>query len=771
MKFLQVPTTYSAGKAGAVRALAPTSTRPVFGWRSFQAAAAPALPKVSDLRHKRLVSSGRAALYQALKLLPPLPGGEVLIPSYHCPTMVAAPVMLGYRPRYYAINADGLPDIASLGSGAGVAAIVVAHFFGRPQSLAAVRQWCDAEGVALIEDCAHCYFGQAGERPVGAWGDYAIASLTKFLPVPEAGLLASATRPLPDLGLSSAPILAQLKGVLDLFERACTAGTLPGIQWLLRPLFALKSRLRRPAGAQAASLQTADPLLAQADMQRVGQRALAASARLLPFLPLGRTVLRRQAHARRFRLGFAQAAGARPLFDEDDVSSAVPYVFPLWIASACAANRVYQGLRARGHAVFRWDSLWPGTPQLAADEGPRWSSQVLQLLCHQDLTDAQIDAAIACALGLLKGDGSSALPRSLSQAQPALAWQRLPALALADETWRGHWDRLNAGRGRVAILDARAVCAALAAFANNKHVALHAASEAGEIVAMMLLVPQGRLRLTTFQPSQLPLGAWVAAPHLSASLLAASLLRGIPWRLALSITQIDPLYAPRESDSAAVRHDDYITTPWLDIAGDFEEYWDSRGKNLRQNLRKQRRRLASEGIATRMRRIVDPDEMADALRRYAALEASGWKAQAGTHVVADEAQGRFYEQLFEEAARHGEARIYEYLFNDQTVAMNLGLLRAKKLIVLKTAYDANVDKAISPASLLREEELREFFATGEVRRIEYYGRAMEWHGRLTGETRILHHLSCYRWPLLRQWADRRRGGTPQAAGVAGEPVR
>ena len=39
-------------------------------------------------------------------------------------------------------------------------------------------------------DDPHTLFGQAGERPVGAWGDCATASLTKFLPTSELGLLA-----------------------------------------------------------------------------------------------------------------------------------------------------------------------------------------------------------------------------------------------------------------------------------------------------------------------------------------------------------------------------------------------------------------------------------------------------------------------------------------------------------------------------------------------------------------------------------------------------
>ena len=44
----------------------------------------------------------------------------------------------------------------------------------------------------------------------------------------------------------------------------------------------------------------------------------------------------------------------------------------------------------QGMPVFRWDRIWPGTPGSRHDEGPRWSQHVLQLLCHQDLSAADI---------------------------------------------------------------------------------------------------------------------------------------------------------------------------------------------------------------------------------------------------------------------------------------------------------------------------------------------------------------------------------------------
>ena len=69
-----------------------------------------------------------------------------------------------------------------------------------------------------------------------------------------------------------------------------------------------------------------------------------------------------------------------------------PYVYPLQVDDDA---RVYHALRSAGVPVFRWDRVWPSTPQYQpGDMGPGWSRQVLQLLCHQDLSVA--DVVVIC---------------------------------------------------------------------------------------------------------------------------------------------------------------------------------------------------------------------------------------------------------------------------------------------------------------------------------------------------------------------------------------
>ena len=74
----------------------------------------------------------------------------------------------------------------------------------------------------------------------------------------------------------------------------------------------------------------------------------------------------------------------------------------------------------------------------------------------------------------------------------------------------------------------------------------------------------------------------------------------------------------------------------------FDDYWSKRGRNLRQNLKRQRNRLERESVETRMTVVEDPNLIADSVDRYGALESAGWKGREGTSLHPDNAQGKFY---------------------------------------------------------------------------------------------------------------------------------
>lgn len=379
----------------------PLPKGPVFGWAALRNLPATALPSVEDLPQLRFTTSGRAAIHQALQLLALPAGSAVLVPTYHCPTMIAPVLMLGLKPSYFGIDAEGLPDLASVSTehAAVARAMLVSHYFGLPRSLATVRAWCDARGIILIEDCAHSYFGHAGERPIGHWGDYATASVSKFFPVSEAGVLASARRPLPTATLQAQSLRAELKGCVDVLEIGTEHRRLAGLQALMSPVFRLKSgpRPRMVAPAPSASASVAD-LMQGCDMARVSARPLALSMLLCQHLPRGRIITLRQRNFGLYARLLNEHNSMRDLCT-GDTSGTAPYVYPFWVEDA---DRVYHALREQGLPVFRWDRLWPGTPELPQDQGRRWSRHLLQLLCHQDLGSDDVQHTARQLLSLLQ---------------------------------------------------------------------------------------------------------------------------------------------------------------------------------------------------------------------------------------------------------------------------------------------------------------------------------------------------------------------------------
>lgn len=330
-------------------------------------------------------------------------------------------------------------------------------------------------------------------------------------------------------------------------------------------------------------------------------------------------------------------------------------------------------------------------------------------------------------------------------------WTLTPATGFAQHA--AQWDALLAANVAAPMLQADFAAALLAEFGNGDE--LLAMCDG----AMAIVRPHGRGSWATFQPAQAPLGMWIERPGLDRTAAMASLLRALPGiGLVLGLTQLDPLLAPAPDDAIA-----YIQTARITVAGSFDDYWAGRGKNLRSNLKKQRAKLAADGVNLRLQASTEASDMAGAVRDFGRLESAGWKAQAGTAVHLDNAQGRFYARMLAAFAARGAASVYRYWFGEQLVAMDLCIRQGDCIVVLKTTYDEGVPKTFSPALLMREEAVRALFHHGGTTRIEFYGKVMEWHTRWTDEVRTLYHVNLYRWAALRRLhalAQRRRAVSP-----------
>ena len=322
------------------------------------------------------------------------PGDKVLVPSYHCPTIVSPIVAAGAVPVFFPIDKEGLPVVSELERMdlQRVKAMLAVHYFGIPRSLSQTRQFCDRHDIALIEDCAHSFFGVAEGRQVGAWGDFAIASFTKFFPVPEGGCLVSQGLPLTKTLLRRQPWIAGVRHFVNTIEIGAAYGRFAQFGPLLNAAFAVRDRLRgtRSAGPGTSRQIVIEPDPESAtpvfDTELAHQRPTAIARFIVQRADRSRIVEHRRRNYRQLTECLAGASGLSVLAPNLP-ENAVPYVFPIWVEKPEAS---YHSLRLAGVPVFRWDIRWPGVPELAGDVGLNWSHHVFQLGCHQDLSDADI---------------------------------------------------------------------------------------------------------------------------------------------------------------------------------------------------------------------------------------------------------------------------------------------------------------------------------------------------------------------------------------------
>lgn len=356
------------------------------------------VPSILDVKNVRRVTSGRVAIALALREMRVGPGDAVLVPAYHCASMIEPVIWAGATPVFYRIRPDttvDLDDVATRLTQPGATAIKVlmaTNYFGFHQPLPALRAFCDAHGIRLLEDCAHSFLGEHAGRPLGSYGDYAIASSMKFFPVYEGGCLVSARHSLGHVQLQSAGAGFEAKVMLNTAEDGFAYGRLP----LLRALLALPMKAKNALWGRIKARRTgAAPALAPGssdggfgfDPAWLTKRSSLFSRAMLRIVSRRRMgALRRRNYQKLFD-ALAGLPGCRPLHATlpDGV---YPWVFPLLCDEPQA---LFATLKRAGVPVIRFgEFLWPGVDATVCANSVDLSRRVLQFPCHQELRDDEI---------------------------------------------------------------------------------------------------------------------------------------------------------------------------------------------------------------------------------------------------------------------------------------------------------------------------------------------------------------------------------------------
>lgn len=368
---------------------------PPLTWKRFQQAHLERTGCVLDAPHVAFTTSGRMATALALQHLGVGPGDEILLPAYHCPTMVYPVQWTGATPRYYQLSAGLEANLSDLRQKLNrhTRAVVVTHYFGFAADLAPLRTLCDEFGLALIEDCAHALFGGSTARPIGSTGDYAVSSLMKFLPVAEGGCLSSGKHRVDSISQRSGGIGFELKSAINALEISVSFGRLQGVGLALRSLMAAKdlllssSRHKSPLKPQQAAQESGqenDPI--DFDARFVGVRMTAFSRLVAACVSLDHNRAQRRKNYKHLQDAFSALKGCRALKShlDDDV---VPYVFPLWVDRPDTA---WASIQRAGLPMMRWDRLFTHPDDEPCRNSMDFARHVVQIPCHQELNDDEL---------------------------------------------------------------------------------------------------------------------------------------------------------------------------------------------------------------------------------------------------------------------------------------------------------------------------------------------------------------------------------------------
>jgi CelD/BcsL family acetyltransferase involved in cellulose biosynthesis len=204
-------------------------------------------------------------------------------------------------------------------------------------------------------------------------------------------------------------------------------------------------------------------------------------------------------------------------------------------------------------------------------------------------------------------------------------------------------------------------------------------------------------------------------------------------------------------------------SPYLELHGTWEEYWESLPAKFRSNVRNRMSRLVKIGEPA-LEVVSDPGAIEPACADAWRLEKSGWKDDEGTSITSNPSVRQFYTLL---APRATESRWLRLLFltvGGRRIAVSYGACYDDRLFLFKTGYDREFH-ACSPFKILTYLATQDAYARG-LREVDFLGDTEPWKQEWTAaarghdwlfvfsnskRARLLHSIKFQMAPELRKW--------------------
>lgn len=361
------------------------------------------------LNHNRLTFcfSARYALFKGIEALGLKCGDRVLLPSYNCGVEIEPFHYSGIQTDFYRIDKNLRPDLDDVRKRlrGNVKALLVTHFLGFPQPIEEIRHLCSEVGVYLIEDCAHALLSSFLGKPLGVYGDIAVFSMLKTLPVPNGGVLVlnneglrCESEPVPPSWFSAAYYIADLYRQMTLPRNPVVAGIESNISLLV-----FKGMNLAKLGIAAAKKVSnrGEGCLVRPDSfdfkgLLTGWGMSGASERLIFATDFEQVKMRRRDNFTRYLAYFMSECPADITLPYTELPEGVcPLFFPLIFVKEGTREHVYDRMKARGITTHPWwDWFHPAVPWDEYPDAAFLKRHLFGLPIHQDLNSEMIDRVL-----------------------------------------------------------------------------------------------------------------------------------------------------------------------------------------------------------------------------------------------------------------------------------------------------------------------------------------------------------------------------------------
>ncbi len=182
-------------------------------------------------------------------------------------------------------------------------------------------------------------------------------------------------------------------------------------------------------------------------------------------------------------------------------------------------------------------------------------------------------------------------------------------------------------------------------------------------------------------------------------------------------------------------------SPIVDTAGDLDAWVTQSNSSWKKRLRRYRRKMYKDHEA-KIDVLETPANLEAELGIGFALEASGWKGEAGTAIVSQPQTEAFYRAVAAAFAARDELRLSRVELDGRPVAFSLCIEHGGRLYSLKSGFDESFRKLV-PGLVLQVSIVEACFERG-YDAYELLGNQTEWKAKLATAQRTHSTLRAYR---------------------------